>query len=220
MNTFAVITGDIVRSASIQIDEREDLLGTLNESFDEINKNLLQNSASTFEIFRGDSFQAVIRKPELSLVVSLLIRARLRSENINKTDKKKSWDARLAIGIGSIEFSTGRTIESDGQAFLFSGRDLDNMKNTHNRLRIQTPWDDVNAEMKVSLSFADSVISSWSAYQAEVIYHYLLRNEKQKELAERLKISQPAIHNRLTTGGIDCIDLLRIRFENLISSKL
>lgn len=220
MHTFAVITGDIVGSKSIDLDERENLLRVLKESFDEINENLIKDVHSTFEIFRGDSFQAVLRKPELSLIVSILIRARLRSENVNIPVKMKNWDARLAIGIGNIEFSTDKTVESDGQAFLFSGRDLDNMKISGERFRIQTPWDEVNAEMKVSLTFADSVISRWSKYQAQVFYYYLLQNEKQIELAERIKISQPAIHKRLTSGNVDCIDLLRIRFENLISSKL
>ncbi len=220
MQKFAVITGDIVGSASIDIDERENLVRVLKESFGEINESIIKDVHSTFEIFRGDSFQAVLRKPELSLIVSILIRARLRSENVNIPVKKKNWDARLAIGIGDIEFSTDKTVESDGQAFLFSGRDLDNMKNTGKRLRILTPWDEVNAEMNVSLAFADSVISNWSKYQAQVFYYYLLKNEKQKELAERIKISQPAIHQRLVTGNVECIDLLRIRFENLISSKL
>lgn len=220
MQTFAVITGDIVGSKSIEIDERENLLRVLKESFGEINENIIKDVHSTFEIFRGDSFQAVLRKPELSLIVSILIRARLRSENVDIPIKNKNWDARLAIGIGSIEFSTGKTVESDGQAFLFSGRDLDNMKITGERFRLQTPWDEVNAEMKVSLAFADSVISHWSKYQAQVFYYYLLQNKKQKELAERLNISQPAIHKRLTTGNVECIDLLRMRFENLISSQL
>lgn len=220
MQKFAVITGDIVGSKSIDIDERENLLHVLKKSFDEINENVIKDHHSTFEIFRGDSFQAVLRKPELSLIVSILIRARLRSENANIPLKKKNWDARLAIGIGDIQFNTNKTVESDGQAFLFSGRDLDNMKITGERFRIQTPWSEVNAEMKVSFAFADSVISHWSKYQAQVFYYYLLQNEKQKELAERFNISQPAIHKRLSTGNVECIDLLRIRFENLISSQL
>ncbi len=220
MQTFAVITGDIVGSASIEIDERENLLRVLKESFGEINENIIKDVHSTFEIFRGDSFQVVLPKPELSYIVSILIRARLRSENVNIQVNRKNWDARLAIGIGSIQFSASKTVESDGQAFLFSGKNLDNMKKSGKRLRLQTPWDEVNAEMKVSLSFADSVVSGWSKYQAQAFYYYLLHNEKQKELAERINISQPAIHNRLATGNVECMDLLRIRFENLISSKL
>jgi hypothetical protein len=224
MNTFAVITGDIVSSTSIKNENREQLLKSLKVSFQEINKTFLKETKSPFEIFRGDSFQSVIKKPELSLLISFLIRAKLRSIGINKEEKKHSikenWDARIAIGIGSIGFSTKKTIESDGQAFQFSGTTLDRIKKTEHRLKIQTPWQDVNSELEVSFSFADAIVSEWSIFQAEAFYLYLLQNETQKTLAELLNISQPSLRKRLVTGKIESIDLLRKRFENLISTKL
>ena len=43
MHKFAVITGDIVGSTSIEIEERENLLRVLKESFDEINETLIKD---------------------------------------------------------------------------------------------------------------------------------------------------------------------------------
>ncbi len=224
MNTIAVVTGDIVSSTSIKSENREQLLKALKASFGEINKSLLKEKKPPFEIFRGDSFQAVIRRPELSLIISLLIRAKLRSMPIFKTEKhhsvKENVDARISIGIGSVTFSTKKTIESDGQAFQFSGTTLDIITKTDQRLKIQTPWQDVNSELEVSFSFADAIISEWSIFQAEAFYLYLLQNETQQTLASLLNIKQPSLRKRLVTGKIESIDLLRNRFENLILSKI
>lgn len=224
MDTIAVITGDIVSSASIESANRELFLKDLKASFKEINSVLLKEPILPFEIFRGDSFQAVIRKPQFALLVGMLVRAKLRSMNIGKDEKshpvKESRDARIAIGIGSTGFTSGKIIESDGQAFQFSGKTLDLIKNTEYRLKIQTPWEDVNSELEVSFSFADAIISEWSVFQAEAFYLYLLKNETQISLAGIFKKSQPSIRKRLVTGKMESLDLFRKRFETLILSKI
>lgn len=224
MKTIAVITGDIVGSASIKEANREFLITSLKKTFKEISKVLLNTSKSPFEIYRGDSFQAEIEKPELSLLISLLIRAKIRSlmdaNEPKKRSAKRNWDARIAIGIGSLAFNSGKTIESDGQAFQFSGMLIDGMKKTDSRLKILTPWEDVNSELEVSFSFADDVISQWSYFQAEAFYHYLLNEETQNSLAKIIHRSQPSARKRLVTGKVESIDKFLHRFTTLISSKL
>jgi len=226
MDTVAVITGDIVNSSLIVKEKREHLLYALKTSFNEINREILKEPKSPFEIFRGDSFQVVIKKPELSLLISLLIRAKLRSIIIDKKSEsqpvKKSWDARIAIGIGNITFNSKKVIESDGQAFQFSGKLLDAMSNskTKPRLNIKTPWEDVNTELEVPISFTDAIVSVWSVFQAEAFFLHLLRNETQISLAEQLGRAQPTIRKRMVAGKVESIDLFRKRFEKLISSKI
>lgn len=224
MNILGVITGDIVKSGAIKNENREYLLTVLKSTFLEINKCILKEPELPFEIFRGDSFQAIIKKPELTLLVSMLIRCKLRSIDINNTRNrhsfKKNWDARIAIGIGGIDYTANKTIESDGQAFQLSGKTLDGMKDTEHCLKINTAWNDVNAEMNVAFAFADAIISDWSIFQAEAFYNILLTNATQKEISENLNISKVAIHLRLKTGKLECINLFKNRFENLIRSKL
>lgn len=224
MQNIAVITGDIVNSGLIRDFNRKMLLTKLKNTFREINDEILHESRSPFEIFRGDSFQAVIKKTELSLLVSMLIRAKLRSLIVDENEKRrpvrKNWDARIAIGIGEQDFTTRKIIESDGPAFQYSGTTLNTMHQTPRRLKIQTPWPDVNSELEVSFSFADEIISEWSVFQAEAFYLLLLTGNTQKAVAEMLNISGPALHFRLRSGKFESIELFKKRFESLISSKL
>lgn len=223
-STIAVITGDIVNSKAIKDDKRVLLLDSLKEAFTAINNKLIGEKEPPFEIFRGDSFQAIIQKPEQALVVSMLLRSKIRSIQVDASNKTKSaknnFDARIAVGIGSVDFISKKITESDGQAFLLSGTTLDSLKDTDTRLKIASPWEEVNAELEVECSFADAVISEWSYQQAEAFYWHLLEHITQAELAKKINKSQPAASKRLKSGKVDSIDLLKKRFENLIRSKL
>ena len=227
MSTYAVITGDIVKSQDIKEDKRRLLIKSLKNAFKDINKAYLHEPKAPFEIFSGDSFQAIIKKPELALRISILLRAKLRStlSSSEPTEKpilypyRKNWDARIAIGIGSVDFNSKKIVESDGQAFQFSGKLLDDIKKTNYRLKVQTPWNDVNMELEVGCSFADSIISEWSTYQAEAIYLYLMNELPQTFLAEKLGIAQPSFRKRLITGKAESLNLFINRFEKLILSK-
>ena len=78
MNKVAVLTGDLVKSRSIKDGDIGIVINSLKEIFDELNKKILSNKTS-FQIFRGDSFQAIIPNPELALVTAIIIRSRLRA---------------------------------------------------------------------------------------------------------------------------------------------
>lgn len=220
MQKYAVITGDIVKSQNIKDLDRQWLIEALKNTFEEINAQILHEKEPPFEIYRGDSFQAVIKLPHTALEISLMLRAKIRSLTRFKRKDNTYWDTRLAIGIGNIDFFADRIIESDGEAFKFSGTVLDNMKRDE-RLKIQTPWEEINEELKVECTFADAIINRWSVNQSEVIYRYLLKRETQKKLAEQFNISQPALRKRLiVSGNIESINVFINRYRNLIQAKL
>jgi len=226
MNIKAVITGDIVKSGRIQDADIVPLLNSLKETFKEINKKLL-NGGGAFEIFRGDSFQGLIPKPELALLVSFIIRARLRSYAPSKsiTDKliKKPilnayTDARIAIGIGEVSYQNDPIQESHGEAFEKSGRALDALKPDNERIAIVTPWNDINSELTVECKLVDAIISRWTSSTAEAMYYYLLIDKNQQVLAKILKIKQPSVHKRLVMyGNAPGIQAFLERYQDLIS---
>ena len=75
-----------------------------------------------FEIFRGDSFQAVFSRPDRTLFASVLLFLKLSLYNTGAKDIA----ARLSIGIGTIDYllESGSVGETDGTAFrLNTGRD-------------------------------------------------------------------------------------------------
>lgn len=171
----AVITGDIISSTSIPFEERKKLL----EIFDKIVNDLQSLCELKCEIFRGDSFQILVEKAELALEVAVLIRAGLKMNT--PENSKIIWDARVAIGVGEIEFIDDKVITSDGEAFKYSGRAFDELIKTN--LTIKTRWDNINEELKLSTLFADDIISNWTEIQAFVVYKSLLLNKSQKEIA-------------------------------------
>lgn len=217
MKIYAVLTGDIIKSSKIKEEQREYLLETLKETFHEINAQLLKETTPPFEFYRGDSFQMVLKQPQKALLISLIIRARLRSITEQQRKGQKNYaDARISIGIGGIAYKAKKLAESDGEAFQRSGRGLDAMK-SKNSLGIQTTWPEVNEELAVACALSETIINRWTVSQAEVIYPYLLENKTQKELAKQFNISQVAVSKRLAeAGNIDAIKLFIQRYEKLI----
>jgi len=226
MDKVAVLTGDLVKSRTIKDGEIEKVINSLKETFDKINKNILFNKA-TFQIFRGDSFQAFIPDPELALVAAIIIRAHLRTfeSNFSLSGKKlikplnyAYTDARIAIGVGEISYLGNTVSESQGEAFQKSGYLLDKLKKENERLGVDTPWESINKEFYVESKLADSVISRWTANTAEAVFIYLLYRINQTELAGKLKITQPATHKRLVTyGNIGSIIAFVERYHDLIA---
>jgi hypothetical protein len=226
MNNKAIILGDLVKSRTLKIPDVSRILISLKKKYSEINHRLLHNKGS-FEIFRGDSFQAFIPEPEKAVLISIIIRAWLRtfepSENKRKIKRNKPIlyaysDARIAIGIGAISYIANSLAESHGEAFEKSGYAFDDLKKNKNRLMISTPWVEINKELKVECKLADAIISKWTPSTSEAMYYYLLYNSNQEKLAKILKISQPGVHKRITTyGNAGSIKLFLKRNTELIT---
>ena len=207
---YSVITGDITSSSKT---DRTLLLKDLKEVLNQIaSYQQKEGIKSNFELYRGDSFQGIIVKPEEALKYALLIRAHLKKAN-GATDR----DARIAIGIGTINFPASHVAEADGEAFRNSGPLLDTMKNGV-RIKLHTPWKAVNEEMEVALVLADTIIKRWSIPQAEVVAQ-ILDNATQIEIAERLGISQSAVNQRLKAAHWEAIEKLLHRFRELITKS-
>lgn len=214
MEVVAVLTGDIISSGKIS--HRDQLIRQLKEVFGLIDHQFSGVSGS-FEIFRGDSFQGVVFQPDKALLAAVLIRARLRWWKENGTIQP---DARVAIGIGERSYTADRIIESDGEAFRYSGLLVDALKTSGSHLGIETPWKSVNDEARVLIALLDALIDKWSAADAEVVYLQLSEKLTQVQLARRAGISQPAVSKRLIHANLAVIKKAMIRFEQLIKSQV
>ena len=222
ITNYSVITGDIIGSSTVDM-EREQLLSFLKETFKEITLELSGVIEKPFEIFRGDSFQSVVKQSGKALLISILIRAKLRSFapiRLKTKSVDNTLDARIAVGIGKIGFKADKVIESDGEAFNFSGKLLDEITKDGQNLKIKTPWQDVNSELDVECYFIDTIINKWTMEQAEAVYLKLLNDETQQVIAKKLEISQPAVRKRIIGANLRSVKLFIERFENLIASKL
>ena len=205
-----VITGDIIESSAIQIKYRDFLLKSIREIADEL--SVIE--PLRIEMFRGDSFQAVIDSPENAIKIAVLLRAGLKGHTPKEC--KKPWDARLSIGVGTISYHADNTVLSDGEAFQYSGRTLDEMGKR--RLVVKTRWADVNEELQVSGAFADEVVSSWSVPQSQAAYQALLYNISQKEIANKFQKSAQNISKLLGAAKVNLVQMYIDRYHKLISN--
>lgn len=207
----AIITGDIIDSTMVPIEKRQTLIDTIKEAISYVSKF----SPLKYELFRGDSFQLVIEQPEKSLLVAILLRAYLRKSTPG--DYHLYWDARLAIGIGEIAYTSTDIASSDGEAFQLSGRGLDNLGKRN--LGIFTRWKDINEELRISTAFADDIVSNWSCSQAETIIESIGENMIQKEIAAKFGKSQQAVNKILISAKDNLVKMYIKRFEIIIINK-
>lgn len=213
---WAILTGDIVNSTKLDQEDYLLLTDALKESFRVINELYIPETTTSFDIFRGDSFQGVIPDPSQALEACLVIRSSLR-----KAQPKKSsfnWDARTSLGIGTVDYLPDRVSEGTGEAYQYSGTSLDQMK-TEQRLTITTPWQAVNNEMQSQAALLDAIIHKWSPSQAEVVLE-LLAGKSRKTIGKEFDISQAAVHYRIKGAGWFAIQKFIERYRNVITQNL
>jgi len=213
---IAVLTADLIDSSTYKPKFLEQVIETLQLQFDYFEEKL-EEKKSNFSIYRGDSLQGIINRPEKSLLCSFLLKTALNKLESNQKSNIIKADLKLAIGIGSFDLKREEISESNGEAFQFSGRTLDKMKAGSRKMMLKTPNMDINAEFNASLALFDFITDRWSTASAEVIY-YLLQGFKEKEIAQIVGISQSAVNQRKKTAGWDPISGLLKRFDEKISA--
>lgn len=243
-NFKAVMSGDLVHSRRISADKKEILNSYMKKAFEfygiRLNINSKENNHQ-LEFFRGDSFQAVLDKPEYAFRMAILLRARLRNltrikdknevlgdfENLPKKYEKqispaKLWDARIAIGIGTISHQAKTVSESDGTAFLLSGHLLDQFKKDELLgIKIEN-HETVFEQMMLFCRLTNLIVQKWTIAQAAVAAEYLMYPQKktQVELQDLLKIEQSILSRRLSSGHIGEVARVCSYFEILIPKLL
>lgn len=198
---IAIITGDIINS---QKSDSELWLPKL--------KGLLQSWSTTpenWEIYRGDEFQLKCSVEEV-FHKALLIKSLLRSfENL---------DVRVAIGIGNEVFLSEKITESNGSAYLNSGRLLTDIKSQGKTFAIQTENEKVNQDLNILFKWAAIDFDNWTVATAEII-HQLLRNSEltQDELAKELNITQSSVSQRLKRANFELLQETDLYFRKKIT---
>ncbi len=215
----AVLTADLIESTNYEEEVLKKVLDTLSSEFELIIKHH-KKKVVRFNIYRGDSFQGIVYDPANALLISLQIKAAINRIHLKKTKKNKAYskiaDFKIAIGIGTIDLERNAISESNGQAFQFSGRSLDEMKTENRKTRIKTPDPEVDDEFNTSFYLLDTITDKWSTASAEVVY-YLLKGYKEREIATELNITQSAVNQRKKASGWEAISSLLDRYQHVIT---
>lgn len=199
----AVITGDIVNSTRITSSKLSRLTRRMGDLFKE----------NKMEFYRGDSFQAHVKNPKDALRLALLCRT--AAIDISR-DEKNSSDVRVSIGIGNITGAVRILKTAKGEAFVLSGRMLDEIIKTEQRLAITCANNLANEGLQVIADYINSIFQLMTAKQAEVIFE-LLQGQQQQAVAKKLKKTKSSIHQRVTAGRWPEIEKLLLQYENIIN---
>ncbi len=200
----AVLTGDIVNSTRLMAPAEEKLLKELREIL----------SPYKHEFFRGDSFQAYLDDPGPALRTAL--RCRTAAIGLLPEEADLISDVRISIGIGEVTGLVSDLATAKGEAFLLSGRGLDDMKKESGRLSIHTANKMGALALEVVGDYINSIYKQMTAKQAEVISE-LLNDLNQQEVAEKLKRSKSTISQHVSAGKWEEIEAILGNYLKIIA---
>jgi len=184
MATSAVITADIVNSTQLTKAQEKSLFRELNEALKEHH----------FEFYRGDSFQAYIKEPAAALALLLKLRMIAREAG-------PAFDIRAATGIGDVPGPIKKLGVASGEAFLISGRAMDELGKTNDtRLILRSADAAMNTTLEVTALFIDYIFREMTSKQAKVLL-ILLNGGTQLAAAKKIRKSQSTIHKHVQSAG-------------------
>jgi len=187
----SVITGDIIKSKNQ--DNPEVWINALKNALSCLNDN-----NTLWEIYRGDSFQIEIEDVLQSFMSAVYIKACIKTI--------KNLDVRLAIGIGKKTYQGKIVSESNGEAFIFSGETLEDLKKRKENLNVKTKDSRLDEELNLYFKLALTFMDNWTVNSAEIVKLSIENpNALQHELATILGIKQDAVSKRQKRAGLEYI---------------
>jgi hypothetical protein len=168
------------------------------------------------DVFRGDSWQWLVRPAGKALKLAILLRALLR-----QAYPEAQLDTRIAIGIGEIQaIPEGDLGRGDGEAFRLSGELLEQF-GRGNRLRVAFPakWPPIMGEaLDQLLQLIDLQVRQWTTKQAHAVAGAIIGYTQQEAAQHWFKpaISQQAVGQHLERAGWNTIEDSTRFFERTV----
>jgi len=218
---YAVLTGDLIGSRQLKSGGIS-YIELLNKSLEYVGEGYRRPPF----IYRGDSFQGITSEPESALKDAILLRLRLIS-GFKVEEKGPRIDARVSIGVGEIdqlpdeEYDLGGLAdlgEMNGEAFEYSGLQLERIKNEGQNLAVKTPWEETNRELDIYCRMIDRLIERWTKKKCEAVMHRL-EGRTLHEIGEMLNIDGSAVHYRLSQTDYEIVELIIQRYSDIIRNK-
>jgi hypothetical protein len=199
----AVLTGDIVNSTAMTTARERALLTKL--------KKALPANQTSF--YRGDSFQVFLKEAERSLRTALIC----RTLAISLTDGDEvRGDIRIGIGVGKVRLPVRIPEAAQGEAFVLSGRGLDEIEETEEQLSIRSGHALADIGFEVMANYLDAIYRDMTGKQAVVLLG-LLQGQTQQHIASKIKKSQSTVSQLANAGRWPEIARLLQQFEMLIN---
>ncbi|WP_375325422.1 transcriptional regulator [Flagellimonas sp. GZD32] len=181
----AILTGDIKNSSDYKATE---WLPLLKEALGKFG-----NEPQTWEIYRGDSFQ-LETSTETALEAAIYIKACIK--------QIRHMDVRIAIGIGKKTYDAKKITESNGPAFVNSGKCFEHLKKQ--TLALKTNDKKFDEHLNLLVQLATLTMDNWTPAISKTVKTAMENPAlNQKELAAILNKSQGNISEELSKAGFE-----------------
>lgn len=166
--TYAVITGDLIKSSRLSSTESKNAMVRLKKFGEEFGALYPDSIVGRMDTFRHDSWQLLLEQPSLAVRVAIFLRASLKMG----ADAFTKFDSRISIGIGPVELISKRKIsDSRGMAFTLSGKGLDELE-TQNFVFIadEKHRTHLSTIMEGVIPLLDCVVGDWTPTESRAVY--------------------------------------------------
>jgi len=195
---YAVLTGDIVSSSRINQERGNRVLEEILAIEKDIKGRFPSSVHAGVDVFRGDSWQLVVRDPTSALRIALYFRAQLRSA--------AGMDSRISIGFGTVDYlPAGEVSTGTGAAYTLSGMGLkDILKPVRMKLKFTSEQtSSLTRSLDTITGLIDLQVQRWTRKQAAASAGSLV-GLTQEQIAldwEDEPVSQQAISQHLESAG-------------------
>ena len=170
-------------------------------------------------IVRGDSIECVVPNYNDSLRIAILIKlyVKMRVSEFECSEMLQRYGIRFSIGVADIKYADKKEDIINGPAIYISGRNLDEISRKEDRM---SAFEMEQAPIALSnlldsyVAMVSNLVDSYSAKQSEVIFYKLL-GFKEKEISERVGISQSSVNTRASNAQWGLLNTAIKEFEDL-----
>lgn len=160
---YAVLAGDIVKSGKLTYAELVQARSVIAASLDRFDKKFPAQLIGKAEFYRGDSWEALLARPQYAMRLSLDVMAALKAE--------MDVETRIAIGIGRLRHvDSSKVSYSLGEACDLSQSAIKNMRGAFNLSVAVAPHDALETRKIACLSSINAnnemAADALSAYEA------------------------------------------------------
>lgn len=194
---YSVITGDIIGSSKLSKANRKGMHKSIKMAYSRLQKTFSNSLPFSIDVFRGDSWQFLIVKPQESLRIALCFRLLVKAGiYLNNAD------VRISLATGKVDFlSKDRISESDGEAFRISGQNLEKMRTNLNTI-VHLPRPGMMEPVKVITTLLDSIFMKFTGKQSLVVFGALTGlSQSEIALLRKPAVSQQMVSRHLKSAG-------------------
>jgi hypothetical protein len=206
---YAVLTADIVHSTKLSSADYTKVMTTL--------KNRLEAHEEKyeckFEIFRGDSFQVLYQNIDEAMSSALSLRLFLQS-GIECSAVKLTQ----SLALGEVESRTNSISSSLGEAFILSGRALDDA--SRGDMLLSFGEDFSSTDLSVSTLFLRHLLNGLTEKQSEVLYYYIdFDFPEQQVIADHMKMTRQNVATHLKRSGAELVKAYLLGYQEICLGK-